>query len=162
MNIFFIDRDPILCAQAHYDKHVVKMILETAQLLSTAHWVFNGTGPYKMTHVNHPSAIWVREHVNHYTWAWKLMHSLGEEYTHRYGKVHKTIREHSDTLNRIPKPLRGLSDFYWRDPPQCMPEECRRDDTVDAYRYYYLTEKLNLRSYTKRQPPEWSKLDRIN
>ena len=66
MNIFYLDRNPVVAAQMMCDKHVVKMILESAQILSTAHRVLDGdehadnVGMYKMTHKNHPSTIWVR------------------------------------------------------------------------------------------------------
>ena len=70
MNIFYLDRNPILAADKQCDRHVVKMILETAQLLSTAHYELDGESPaYKPTHKNHPSAVWVRKSLDHYLWA---------------------------------------------------------------------------------------------
>lgn len=152
MNIFFLDRHPSLCAEYHYDKHVVKMILESAQLLSTAHHLSDSVGPYKVTHANHPSAIWARSSVNHYSWLYCLMLSLGREYQHRYGKVHKTIRDHGDTLWETPRAIKAQG---WQDPPQAMPEHCQNPDAVTAYRNYYATEKINLLSYTKRETPLW-------
>jgi len=61
MNIFFLDFDTEKCAKYHCDKHVVKMILETAQLLCGTHWVIGSEAPYKLSHKNHPCAIWTRE-----------------------------------------------------------------------------------------------------
>ena len=93
MNIFYLHDDPIYCAQMHCDKHVVKMILEYAQLLSTAHHEIDGTPSidcYKPTHKNHPSAIWARNSRNNYRWLWWLLYGLQDEYTYRYGKVHAT------------------------------------------------------------------------
>ena len=87
MNIFYLDKDPKKCAEMHCDKHVVKMILEYAQLLSTAHRVLDGNewadhvGLYKATHKNHPSAIWARESAGNYFWLNKLFQELCKEYT---------------------------------------------------------------------------------
>ena len=72
MNIFYLDSDPYVAAKMHCDKHVVKMILESAQMLSTAHRVLDGDeyaderGLYKMAHKNHPSTIWVRTSTDNY------------------------------------------------------------------------------------------------
>jgi len=111
MNIFYLDNAPKLCAEMHVDKHCVKMILEYAQLLSTAHRVIDGTlvdgysktgrkqkryvlsdsrdtTLYSATHINHPSAIWVRQSEQNYRWLFTLFCELLDEYTHRYGKLH--------------------------------------------------------------------------
>ena len=137
MNIFYLDRDPIEAARLQCDRHVVKMILETAQLLSTAHAELDGASPaYKPTHKNHPSAVWVRSSANAYIWTWHHLKALGREYQARYGKVHKTIREHLDNLAPLPKALAGDVTVF-TDPPQCMPDEYKRDDTTLAYRLYY-------------------------
>lgn len=136
MNIFYLDHDPCEAARMQCDRHVVKMILETAQLLSTAHAELDGESPaYKPTHKNHPSAVWVRSSAAAYRWAWRHLEALGHEYTRRYGNVHKTIREHLGTLANYPKAIPFGVDFI--DPPQCMPDECKRDDTVLAYLTYY-------------------------
>ena len=98
MNIFYLDRHPIKAAQMMCDKHVVKMILESAQMLSTAHRVLDGdeyadeVGLYKMAHKNHPSTIWVRSSLENYTWLYDHMVALMVEYTYRYGKHHATER----------------------------------------------------------------------
>ena len=135
MNIFYLDRNPILAADAQCDRHVVKMILETAQLLSTAHHELDGESPaYKPTHKNHPSSVWVRASLDHYVWAYDHMMALGDEYTRRYGKVHKTIAEKAEALAQPP---RNIEDLGFTDPPQCMPDECKRADTVEAYQVYY-------------------------
>ena len=135
MNIFYLDRNPILAADRQCDRHVVKMILETAQLLSTAHHELDGESPaYKPTHKNHPSAVWVRASADHYLWAFEHMMALGDEYTRRYGKVHKTIAEKAEALAPLPK---NIPDAGFIDPPQCMPDECKHYDTVTAYRNYY-------------------------
>ena len=136
MNIFYLDRDPAEAARMQCDRHVVKMILETAQLLSTAHHELDGESPvYKPTHKNHPSAVWVRSSAAAYHWAWQHLQALGREYQSRYGKAHKTIREHLDTLAIFPKGIEWGTRFI--DPPQCMPDECKRDDAVLGYLTYY-------------------------
>lgn len=158
MNIFFLDHDPVTCAQLHCDKHVVKMILEYAQLLSTAHHMIDGeqvpTGIYKCTHKNHPSAIWARENRSQYSWLYELFVALCNEYTHRYGKVHKT----DEKLRHVLKsPPRYLEPGLLFDPPQCMPDAFKREDTIEAYVAYYLGGKDQswISKYTKRPQPEW-------
>lgn len=137
MNIFYLDSCPAEAARMQCDKHVVKMILETAQLLSTAHHELDGESPaYKPTHKNHPSAVWVRNSLQHYAWTVSHLAALGSEYQRRYGKVHKTIREHLTSLKRPPAALQAN---FWRDPPQCMPDDCKRDSTTLAYQLYYNT-----------------------
>lgn len=138
MNIFYLDRDPSEAARLQCDRHVVKMILETAQLLSTAHHELDGESPaYKPTHKNHPSAVWVRSSSLAYNWTWRHLRALGREYEKRYGKVHKTIAEHLESLRLAPNAMCGGSDAPWSPPPQCMPDEYKRDDTVLAYQLYY-------------------------
>jgi hypothetical protein len=135
MNLFYLNHDPVEAARMQCDRHVVKMILETAQMLSTAHNELDGDQvAYKSTHKNHPSTVWVRGSLQHYVWAVCHLAALGDEYTRRYGKVHKTIAEHLTALKRPP---RALSANFWRDPPQCMYDECKREDTVLAYQVYY-------------------------
>ena len=135
MNVFFLDRDPEPCADAHCDKHASKMIVEYAQLLSTAHVELDGVQvAYKRTHTNHPSAVWVRQSSQHYAYVYQLMVALGKVYTERYGRTHKTIADHTGTLERFPE---NLPNTGWVDPPQCMPDECKREDAVLGYLTYY-------------------------
>jgi hypothetical protein len=136
MNIFYLSRDPVLCAEMHCDKHVVKMILETAQLLSTAHHMLGSTAPYKVTHKNHPSAVWARSGRYQYRWLYELLEALSDEYTKRYGKVHLTWKKCSEALREPPS---GIPEIEWTDPPQCMPDECKDPaGAVVAYRTYYM------------------------
>lgn len=156
MNIFVLSNDAIEAAQAHNDKHVVKMILETAQLLSTAHHMSSSFPPatiYKATHRNHPCAIWVRESVENYEWAHSLLKALCAEYTYRYGKVHKTEWCGIVTvLGVVPDGIlsRGLMEF-----PQCMPDEYRHASAVIAYRDYYKGSKSHIANWKVRGAPEW-------
>jgi hypothetical protein len=136
MNLFYLDRDPVEAARMQCDRHVVKMILETAQMLSTAHLELDGIQvAYKATHKNHPSTVWVRSSAAAYAWAFKHLMGLSDEYTRRYGKVHKTIRENAIALSVPPVNIDVQAAFV--EPPQCMYDECKRDDTVLAYQVYY-------------------------
>jgi hypothetical protein len=157
MNIFYLDRDPVIAAQMMCDKHVVKMILESAQMLSTAHRVLDGdeyaneVGLYKLAHKNHPSTIWVRSSNEHYAWLYKHMIALMKEYTYRYGKHHATERL-IEPLKQQPKYI-TVSGYI--DPPQCMPDQCKEDATIPAYRKYYIVEKSSFAKWTKRSKPDW-------
>ncbi len=158
MNIFYLDRHPIKAAQMMCDKHVVKMILESAQMLSTAHRVLDGDdyadqyGLYKMAHKNHPSTIWVRSGGLNYLWLYDHMRGLMQEYTHRYGKIHATERLNMGLSSR-PQNMDDNAPFT--DPPQCMPDYCKGEDTVLAYQNYYILEKSKFATYKKRSRPEW-------
>ena len=105
MNIFYLHNDPQVCAAYHCDKHVVKMILEYAQLLSTAHHELDGVPSiecYKKTHVNHPCTKWVRESLQNYRWLMRLITGLNDEYRKRYNKDvnHKSF----DAVRDLPEP----------------------------------------------------------
>lgn len=159
MNIFYLDHDPTACAQYHGDKHVVKMILETAQLLCSAHHLHHSPADnlYRLTHQNHPSARWVRAAKSHYDWTYRLFVALCQEYTHRYGKVHLTEQKLKETLAFCPI----THDDTFSPPPLVMPDEFHRDtntpdDVVHAYRQYYKTAKADLMVYTNRTPPFWA------
>ena len=158
MNIFYLDKDPIIAAQMSCDKHVVKMILESAQMLCSTHRVLDGdeianeAGLYKMAHKNHPSTIWVCSNAWNYRWLWRHMSALMREYTHRYDKHHATERL-KKCLARTPTNISYEDKFT--DPPQCMPEICKGDDTVLAYQKYYIIEKSGFARWTKREKPAW-------
>ena len=127
------------------------MIIETAQLLSTAHHVLGSDAPYKVTHKNHPSAVWARSGRYQYMWLYGLLEALSDEYTERYGKVHKTWERCSEALSEPPV---GIPDVLFTPPPQCMPDECKHEDTEVAYRNYY-TQK-NLDWIKKGYPMVWT------
>lgn len=88
MNIFVLDYCPVKSAQMQCDRHVVKMPLETAQLLCSAYP--NDNAPYKRTHYNHPCSIWARKSENNYLWPIEHGLALCLEYNFRYGKNHKS------------------------------------------------------------------------
>jgi hypothetical protein len=177
MNIFYLDRNPVQAARAHLDKHVVKMILEYAQLLSTAHRILDGTELsiisesgrkkkvwqlpdhrdsvlYSATHTNHPSAIWARQTDTNYDYLYALFVATCDEYTHRYGKVHLTDTKLRDVLHQIPKNI-GRSKI-WVPPTPAMPDECKViGDHLASYRKYYIDKKADMAMWTNREPPEW-------
>ena len=137
MNFFDLDDDDKLCAEAHCDRHIVKMILEYAQLLSSAHHVYNSPiadKVYKKTHVNHPTAVWVRQSIDNYKRVYRVMLALGEEYTKRYGKTHLTIIK---MKNLLASPPEGIPHLGPLPVPQCMPEECKRETSRQGYLVYY-------------------------
>jgi hypothetical protein len=149
MNIFYLDKDPVIAARVQYNKHVVKMILESAQMLCTAHHCYGSSAqkanvPYKQAHLNHPSTIWARLSRTTYMWLYKHMIALGKEYTKRYGKEHLTIIKCRDFLSTPPKHIQGDE---WVEPPQCMPDEYKVEgDSVTAYWNYYEQEKYKIKS----------------
>ena len=151
MNIFFLDTDPEYCAKAHCDKHCVKQILETAQLLSSAHWMTGGAAPYRLTHKNHPCAVWTRKSLGNYRWLVDLGFELCNEYTYRYGKTHKT----SEVLLELARKEPPLPEGEFTPPPQCMPSYCKNVDTVEAYREYYRREKAEIAKWQHSDMPTW-------
>jgi hypothetical protein len=146
MNIFYLHKDPSVSASAMTDKHVVKMILESAQMLSTAHHVLDKDNAkhqdklYKPTHQNHPSSVWVRQSKDHYAWLYSHFLALSKEYSTRYNKVHKTYEQLHEVLHGYPN---NIPDEFFSQPPQAMPDIFKDHDSVQAYRRYYLNQKIN-------------------
>lgn len=182
MNIFYLSYDPVEAARAHLDKHVVKMILEYAQLLSTAHRLIDGTQViekkyvngslparwrnvkrwkldddrdqhlYVATHVNHPSNIWLRQSDSNYAWLYRMFLELMNEYTHRYGKTHASARL-IPMLRYIPK---NIQRGEFTPPTPAMPDECKiPGDHLASYRKYYIDKKADMAKWTNREPPQW-------
>lgn len=179
MNIFYIHTDPKLCAEWAVDKHCVKMILEAAQLLSTAHRILDGTEYtdktktgrsvkrwrlpddrenilYSATHVNHPCAVWCRESNNHYNWLWCYLEEHCVEYTYRYGKVHKV--ESSGLHDRLISAPHNIPIAPFRQPPSAMDAKyIISENAVENYRNYYKVGKAHLHNWKKREAPKWLK-----
>jgi len=159
MNLFYLSRSARESAQSHGNRHVVKMVLETAQLLCTTHRILGGELPaererllYRTTHAYHPVAVWVRSSCAHYAFAYELFVELLAEYTFRYGKLHAC----SKLVGALAEPPAALRDSGFRDPPACMPDEFRvSDDVVTCYREYYRRGKAHLLQYKARAPPRW-------
>ena len=147
MNIFYLHSDPVKAAQIQYNKHVVKMILESAQMLCTAHHCYGNAEqklnvPYKQAHLNHPSTIWARKSRATYRWLYLHMMALGDEYTKRYGKTHLTITKCAKFLNVPPVHIQGDE---WSEPPQAMPDKYKVPGcSITAYWNYYEGEKYKV------------------
>jgi hypothetical protein len=177
MNIFYVDSDPEVAARNMVDRHVVKMILETAQLLSTAHrvidgeeyvgqsqsgrkakrWRLSGNADnimYAATHINHPSAVWVRENSANYDWLYNHLLALGREYTYRYGRTHLTIDKLKDILKDTPENIEQSKVMTTM--PSCMDKQYIVDlDPIVNYRNYYNYGKTDLLRWSNRPPPKW-------
>ena len=141
MNIFYLDECPKKAAKLQYNKHVVKMILESAQMLCTAHHCIMGEDadvPYKPAHRNHPSTIWARQSGENYTWLYRHMMELGKEYEKRYSKKHLSIIKCEDPLSILPG---GILETGLTKMPQCMPDEYKDECSIQAYWNYYIGEK---------------------
>lgn len=183
MNIFYLDADPRKCAQYHVDKHVVKMILEYAQLMSTAHRVLDGhesvvnyilngksrkkkvwTHPdaeknvalYAATHINHPSAKWTRDSRENYAYLFELWCDLLHEYTYRYSKHHACER----MIGHLALPPKNIPTNKFSPPWRAMPDECKvdksvKDYTIKSYQKYYLMVKSNMFSWKNRDIPDF-------
>ena len=162
MNIFFLNLDPKLCAQMHLDKHVIKMILETAQMLCSTwhiidpeHIIFNP--PYKLAHKNHPCTKWVRKSKQNYLWLCELGKELCFEYTYRYGKIHKSQEIIYNLSHNVPP----IPDLGFTTPAQAMPDmyKGRPEDYIGAYQQYYFFEKMHIHSWkgkiAGREIPIW-------
>jgi len=175
MNIFYLNRDPIECALQHCDKHVVKMIIEYAQLMSTAHRVLDGELYFDKAkngrklrrfrlpddrdstlmlsvHENHPSNIWLRKADANYNWLWKMWYHLNKEYTYRYGKTHACYR----LVNNLKETPMNIPKGSFTPPTPAMPEECKiAGDSLGSYHKYYIEKKNYFAKWTDRQIPTW-------
>ena len=152
MNIFVLDLDIETCARYHCDQHVVKMILESAQIACTA---LNKKGfetPYKSTHMKHPCVLWAGASFSNLQWLLKLARALNQEYRYRYQKA----KDHSslaviDQIQGMMFESIGLTEF-----PQAMPKQYKvLGDPVQAYRNFYVGEKLKFARWTRRRRPAW-------
>jgi hypothetical protein len=179
MNIFYLNPDPKICAEQHCDKHVVKMCIEYAQLLSTAHRVIDGnewegrsingrkikryfhpdpvmnTELYKACHVNHPSAVWVRQSTANYDWLYDMWRHLCDEYTHRYGRVHASQEKLQYHL--MIHPMKIEENFFTEPTPAMAqyPECIVENNSLKSYQQFYWADKRKFAKWTKRNKPEW-------
>lgn len=185
MNIFVLDSSPVLAAQLQCDKHVVKMIVESAQMLSTAHRMLDGkvrvvdrfntnTGKsrkakiwqladknldadlYAAVHTGHPCTVWTMMSDANYRWHYDHFVALCNEYTYRYGKVHRTDTVLRDILRNVPAsiPRVPLTQFplAMKSNPECMDHS----DPVTSYRKFYQTKQARFKmAWTKRNVPDW-------
>ena len=151
MNIFVLDTDPQQAATLHLDKHVVKMPLETAQMLCTINAEFGVEVPYKSTHKNHPCTLWAKTSKANYYWLVTLGMHLCKEYTYRYNKVH-ACQKIIEALRNCPAsiPDGKLTSFA-----QAMPDDCKQDDAPKAYQMYYKQHKNHIAKWTGRATPSF-------
>ena len=178
MNIFYLHENPIQNAKWHIDKHIVKMPIEYAQLLSTAHRLLDGemylgktaNGRnikrwrldderedilYKASHINHPSALWVRESIENYYQMFKLYMATLAEFTNRYCKIHGASKP-SVFLMRPPL---NIPCVKRTEIPQCMPDYCKvKGNPIKAYRNYYINEKESFATWKNKEIPQWFKM----
>ena len=175
MNIFVLNSEPYIAAREMCDKHVVKMIVESAQMLSTCHRVLDGSLEkrdsvsgkrkidyyklsdsresilYKAAHLKHPCNIWIRESNANYKWLYDHFLALLSEYKWRYNKNHacgKLVDVLASTPINIPESR--LTTF-----PQAMPDDCKGADAVQAYQTYYIKYKKDFATWKHRAVPSW-------
>lgn len=183
MNIFYLASDAEECAEMHCDRHVVKMLLEYSQILSTAHRYLEGIAEQKLsdsgrkktvyslsdsresflyaaTHINHPSTVWARASYENYEWLYLMLYHLSEEYTHRYGKTHAIVRD--GVMNALYYPPKTLEKNRYvkrfTEPTPAMPDKYKvRNDSIQSYRNYYIHEKASFATWKNREVPDWFK-----
>ncbi|UCF79472.1 MAG: hypothetical protein JSW03_04320 [Candidatus Eiseniibacteriota bacterium] len=152
MNIFVLDRNVRKCARYHADQHVVKMILESAQMLCSVLWQHGVEAPYKSTHAKHPCTLWAGESLSNWKWLHRLALALNDEYRYRFGR--DCDHESAAVVRKLPLPPikdAGLTEF-----PQVVPERCRiPSDSVAAYRQFYVEDKSRFATWTRRRAPKW-------
>ena len=181
MNIFYLHTNPPICAEYHVDRHSTKMVIEYAQLLSTAHRVLDGvqvTGIsesgrkqtsyaisdhrdgilYRATHINHPSAIWCRQSSANYIWLHELLVALCGEYTFRYGKVHKV--DSCGLMKALQQVPTNVPQGSFTEPTPAMPDDVKvKGNSLASYRNYYRDYKQHLLSWkgkiNSRPTPQW-------
>ena len=158
MNIFYLYDNPVMSAEAQPDKMLVKMPLETAQMLCTAHRELDGdeyadeVGLYKRAYWNHPCTVWARESSANYFWLYKHFLALGKEYTFRYGKNHNSVDKLARALFKQPDNIKriGMTPLA-----QAMPDKYKNDDPIKAYRDYCINEKHYAKWEKGRAIPNW-------
>jgi hypothetical protein len=174
MNIFILSENCKEAAKFHCDKHVVKMILESTQMLATAA-IANGAPeeslpvtkegkPYRATHANHPCTRWASESMGNYFWLHHLLENLCIEYQSRYGKIHSC----ESNLNRTMDCARYIPFGFITPFPVAISEDaiCRKlcgfdsMSTVQKYRAYYLLDKAHMTTW-KNGAPEWAQRPQV-
>lgn len=153
MNIFFLDKDHKKCAEYHVDRHVMKIIIESLQLVAAA---YPGVTPYKRTYENHPMSLFCRKSLSNFNWILDYCFALCHEYTFRYGKIHKSEAVANWYRNNPP----NLPDLGFTEPPRCFGEWKGKIKEVDGniieeYREYYVKAKAKLFSWRNREKPYW-------
>ena len=166
MNLFILSRNVKECAKFMFDKHIVKIILEAVQMLCTTIHVIDPENIvhtqiklYKIAHKNHPVTIWIRQSLDNYLWTLDLVDAMHEEWKYRYNhppeKTHKSyivatyLRMFAPSADKFISS--GMTNFAL-----AMPDECKMEDPIEAYRKYYQSpDKRRLASWKKREKPDW-------
>ena len=159
MNIFYLHESPKICAEMHIDKHCVKMLVEYAQIMSTAHRELDIISKnslmdvtlYKSTHKNHPTNVWVRQSKENYEWLYEMWVHLHKEFQIRYGKDHMSVVKLKSVLKNPPT---NIPDAPFTQPIQAMPDDVKNDDSITAYRDYYIKYKRSFATW-KTTTPTW-------
>lgn len=151
MNIFFVHNDPVVAAQQLCDKHIVKMCLETAQILCSVSWRYGVPAPYKATHKHHPMVLWAGNTLDN--WRWTISHgtALCAEYSVRYGRKHKAGDKIEWCEFNGGRPVNG----EFTTPPLCMPDLYKSDNYTAAYRNYYIGDKVRFARWRNDNIPDW-------
>lgn len=158
MNLFYLDHDIDKIAEYHADKHVIKMPVECAQMLSTNLRERLGIDcGYKSVFINHPCTRWAAENQKNFIWLWRLGMALCDEYKYRYGKTHATKVVLEDIAMHFGEVAATLPNAPFTEPPKCVSPEFKHLDTVEAYREYYRKVKTRLHKWTNRNEPPWIK-----
>ena len=181
MNIFILSNDPIEAAQMMCDAHVVKMVTESAQMLSTAHRVLDGVKEkrasksgkrmldywkvgynldsilMKPCHVNHPCTQWAMKSNHNYNWLYRHYEALSNEYTYRYGKEHGAFYKNSIHLflRNTPFNIPITDEITPYAIAMKQYPECITESAIESYRKYYLIAKQSFAKWTNRTPPLW-------
>ena len=180
MNLFVLSNDPVEAAQLQCDKHVVKMIVESGQMLSTTHRMLDGTlesrpsksgktkskywvhpDPvlekvlYRAVHMHHPCTVWTMQTSENYKWHYMHFVALCDEFKYRYGKIHRTDEVLRDVLSfppmKLPNGPLTKQPLAMKSNPECM-----FDDVVESYRAFYQTKQARFKmAWTKRNKPDW-------
>lgn len=177
MNIFYLDKDPKKCAEYHCDQHCVKMIIEYAQIMSTTHRVLDGQEYYKKNKSNHkvrawrlndlrektlyqagfyhhPCVIWTEESLENYNYLYQLFCALCDEFQRRYGKKHLTDIKLRHILKTPPQ---NIESKGFTKPALAMPDECKKNDAIEAYKEFYRINKIKFAKWEHGQKPNWIK-----
>jgi len=154
MNIFYINHNPVVAAQELADQHILKMQIESAQMLCTTFWHFGISAPYKKAHYNHPSTKWVRESIHHFDWL--LSHGLAicDEFEHRYKKEHATKKVLQWVKDNRYRLIDIIPSNSFKEPPCCMPTDyILKDNVVESYRNFYIKNKIGVKNLGWRKIP---------
>lgn len=149
MNIFVLDNDPIAAARQQCDKHVVKMVLESAQLLCSAHP--KDAAPYKRAYLKHPCTLWTSQSVENYEWLCVHALALAIEYRNRYKKTHKSEEVIKWCRDNIP----NIPSIGFTPQPKCMPDKYKVSSVVQSYRNYYNGDKSRFARWSRTETPLW-------